>query len=52
MIWTGQENPLIIFKSIERYLWFKNKKQIPDKNAEIMKKKGVFGMFPSFLEAL
>ena len=40
MIFAGQENPLIIFRSKEIYIYFQNKYQNPHKFAEIMRKTG------------
>ena len=48
MIFTGQENPFIIFRSKENIHMFQNKYQNPHKFAEIMKKNRVFGKFHSW----
>ena len=40
MIFAGQENPFIIFRSKEIYLYFKTNNKIPHRFAEIMKKTG------------
>ena len=47
MIFAGQENPFIIFRRKEIYI-FQNKQQNPDKFAEIMKENRVFGKFHSW----
>ena len=52
MIFAGQENPFIIFRSKEIYIYFKTNSKIPHKFAEITKKKKkkknrVFGKFHS-----
>ena len=47
MIFAGQENLFIIFRSKEIYI-FQNKYQNPHKFAEIMKKNTVFGKFLSW----
>ena len=38
MIFAGQENPFIIFRSKEIYIYFKPNNKIPIKFAEVMKK--------------
>ena len=50
MIFAGQENPFIIFRSKKIYIYFKTNNRIPIIFAEIMKKNSVFGI--SFLRAL
>ena len=47
MIFAGQENPFIIFRSKEINMYFKKQKKNPHKFAEIMKKNRVFGKFHS-----
>ena len=47
MIFAGQENPYIIFRSKEIYIYFKRSNKYPHKFAEIMKKNMVFGKFHS-----
>ena len=47
IIFAGQENPFIIFRSKEIYIYFKTNQKNPHKFAEIMKKNRVFGNFHS-----
>ena len=47
MIFDGQENPFIFFRSKKIYM-SQNKWQNPHKFAEIMKKNRVFGKFHSW----
>ena len=43
MIFAGQKNPFIIFRSKEIYIYFKTNNKNPHKFAEIMKKSRGFG---------
>ena len=45
IIFAGQENTFIIFRSKEIYIYFKTNKKIPHKFAEIMKKTGFWVIF-------
>ena len=51
MIFAGQENPFIILRIKEIYIYFKTNNKIPHKFAEMMKKKWVFGTFHSWRHA-